>query len=366
MKYIFSVLIFLHAAINLMGFIKAYNLVRIDQLSISISRISGLFWLLAFLLFVTVGISYLAKADWWYWVAFLGIIISSILIITVWSDSKYGMLANIIILFAAVVTLSARNFERSYEKEVKKELSLSASLPEPVLTESDLEGLPEPVKRYIRYTGSVGKPKVNNFRVEFSGKIRKNEQTPWMPLTSVQYNFMEVPTRLFFMKAVMKALPVAGFHRFVNGEAYMDIRALSLIKVQFQSGKEMGIAETVTFFNDMAFMAPATLIDKRIRWIESDRLSASAEFTNNGITISAKMFFNDKGELVNFISEDRYAADDKGMLQLPWSTPSKQYSEVDGFRLSVSAETIYSYPDRDLCYGVFNLEHVEYNCKSIK
>lgn len=60
--------------------------------------------------------------------------------------------------------------------------------------------------------------------------------------------FAKATTRLFFMKAVMKGLPVSGLHSFKNGVAFMDIRLLSLFKVQFQSGKEMGIAETVTFF----------------------------------------------------------------------------------------------------------------------
>ena len=49
----------------------------------------------------------------------------------------------------------------------------------------------------------------------------------------------------------MKKLPIAGFHSFKNGTAFMDIRLLSLFTVQYESGQDMGIAETVTFFNDM-------------------------------------------------------------------------------------------------------------------
>ena len=183
-----------------------------------------------------------------------------------------------------------------------------------------------------------------------------------MPFTSEQYNFMGAATRLFFMKAVMKGLPVTGFHSFKNGDAFMDIRLLSLFKVQYQSGREMGIAETVTFFNDMCCMAPATLIDKRIKWLDSDSTSANAAFTNNGITISARLFFNETGELVNFVSDDRYAAgDNKTMQRLRWSTPLKEYREVDGYRLATDAEAVYTYPTGDLCYGTFNLRHITYN-----
>lgn len=49
------------------------------------------------------------------------------------------------------------------------------------------------------------------------------------------------------MKASMNGLPVAGFHSFKGGDAFMDIRLFSIFKVQYQSGAEMGIAETVTF-----------------------------------------------------------------------------------------------------------------------
>jgi hypothetical protein len=95
-------------------------------------------------------------------------------------------------------------------------------------------------------------------------------QSAWMPFTSAQYNFMVVLTRLFLMNATMKGLQVAGYHRFNNGNAVMDIRLLSLVQVQDQPGKEMDISETVTFFNDMRCMAPATLIDPGIQWLEGD------------------------------------------------------------------------------------------------
>ena len=267
-----------------------------------------------------------------------------------------------IILAGTVIGYGTSSYYNLYQKEVNLNLSHKISFPESFLTENDLTDLPEPVKKYIRNTGSLGKPKVNNFRIEFSGKIRKNEQSAWMPFNSEQYNFMEAATRLFFMKAIMKGMPVTGFHSFKNGDAFMDIRLLSLFKVQYQSGKEMGIAETVTFFNDMCCMAPATLIDKRIKWLGSDSNSANAEFSNNGITISARLYFNDKGELVNFISDDRYAAGENNTMQrLRWSTPLMEYREVDGFRLATCAEAVFTYPDGELCYGSFKLRHISYN-----
>ncbi|TAL82007.1 MAG: hypothetical protein EPN88_00080 [Bacteroidetes bacterium] len=367
MKYIFSALLFIHGGIYLMGFLKACKLAQIEQLTADISKISGIFWLLAFILFMTSGIAYLAKADWWYIFAFIAVLLSTILVFIVWQDAKFGIIANVIILIIAIVGCGTSKFHGKYESDVKTGLKQTTSVPESVLTEKDIEQLPEQVKKYIRYSGSIGKPKVNNFRLEFTGQIRKNEQSEWMPFTSVQYNFMEASTRHFFMKAFMKKLPVAGYHCFINGTAFMDIRLFSLFKVQYQSGEEMGISETVTFFNDMCCMAPGTLIDRRVKWLETDGNNIKAEFTNNNITISAWLYFNDKGGLINFISDDRYAAGENNSMQrLRWSTPLKDVNEVDGYRLAKYAEAVYSYPEGDLCYGTFNLTHVKYNCKDLK
>lgn len=95
----------------------------------------------------------------------------------------------------------------------------------------------------------------------------------------------------------------------------MDIRLLSLFKVTYVAGSEMDISETVTFFNDICVLAPAALIDKRITWQEIESNRVKAVFTNNDISISAWLYFNERGELVNFVSEDRYATGRNGKLE---------------------------------------------------
>lgn len=364
MRYLLSFVIIVHGLIHFMGFAKAFGYGTITQITKTISKPIGALWLVAALLFIVTVVLFLLKNDFWWLVAVIAAVLSQLLIITVWHDAKFGTIANVIVLLCAISVFFAYQFKGNFRSDYKSLINESAATSNEILSEEDMTHLPDAVKKYLRYTGSVGKPKVENFKVCFKGKIRKNNETGWMPLVSEQYNFMETPTRLFFMDAVMKQLPVAGYHCYKNGDAFMDIRLLSMIKVQYQTGSEMSIAETVTFFNDMCCMAPATLIDKRIKWITTEGNAIQAEFTTNNITISATLYFNDKGELINFISNDRYAQqDDGGMKQLRWSTPLKNYKEINGYKLAGSAETVYNYPEGDLVYGIFNLTEVEYNCK---
>jgi hypothetical protein len=79
------------------------------------------------------------------------------------------------------------------------------------------------------------------------------------------------------------------------------------------------------------------------------------------------LFFNETGELVNFISDDRFeTADGKIYKNYPWSTPIIEYRNFNGIRTAASASTIYHRPDNDFCYGEFILKEIEYNCKELK
>jgi hypothetical protein len=363
MRIAFFILVVGHGLLHVLGFAKAFDLFDGTPLTQTISKPFGLVWLLAGILFGVVALLFAFKNSAWWWVGFLAVGISQVLILCFWNDTKFGTIANTIILVALIIGYSTARYYRAYQDEVKRGFQQEARLQTSELTESDIRDLPEPIKKYLRFTGSIGKAKVNNFKTEFTGKIRKDEQSAWMPFTSEQYNFMEMPTRLFFMKALMKRLPVAGFHCFKNGSASMDIRLLSLLKVQYQDGAEMDLSETVTFFNDMCCLAPPTLIDRRIKWLAVEGNQVRASFTHNQLTIFARLYFNEQGKLLNFVSEDRYSAE--AGKQLPWSTPLKDYQTINGYQLMKNAETIYSYPDRDLCYGTFQLTRIEYNCTDV-
>ncbi len=126
----------------------------------------------------------------------------------------------------------------------------------------------------------------------------------------------------------------------------------------------MDKAETVTLFNDMCLLAPATLIDKRIQWQPVNDTSVTATFTNHDITITANLFFNQQGQLVNFISNDRTSVNE--MKEFPFSTPVSSYKNINGYNIMSLGEAVWHYPDGAFTYGKFNLTSIEYNVAAIK
>lgn len=362
MRYFPAFIILIHGCIHCMGFAKAFGYGNITTITKTISKPAGVAWLLAALLFIVTLVLLLLKKNGWYYAAGAAVVISQVLVITVWKDARFGTVANLFIVAVAVSGFATQQFAGRYKKDVRAYTKSCGMFTPALLTEEDMKDLPAPVKKYLHYTYSAGQPKIKNFKVEFTGGIRKKGQQNYMPFTSEQHNFTAAATRLFFMNARMMQLPVAGYHCYKNGRAFMDIRLFSLFKVQYQQGNEMDIAETVTFFNDMCCMAPATLIDKRIQWLHTNGNTVEAAFTVNKITINATLVFNEEGQLLNFISKDRYAQMNNGSMQrLTWSTPLKDYKEINGYRLPGYAEAVYTYPDGDFVYGTFRLTNIAYN-----
>ena len=62
-----------------------------------------------------------------------------------------------------------------------------------VIEETDLDGLPEPVQRYLRFTGIIGKKEIRCARFRQQGHFRTDVKQEWFPLDAVQYVATEMP-----------------------------------------------------------------------------------------------------------------------------------------------------------------------------
>ena len=170
-----------------------------------------------------------------------------------------GTVANVLLLLIVAfgwLTEGPRSFHAQYLRDAHA--GLARAVPTPLVTEADLARLPDPVKRYLRVTRSVGQPRVQNYHLRFRGRIRSAPDSHWMPFEAEQQSFADQPTRLFLMRARMFGVPVQAFHRAVGGHATMQVTVAGAFPLENARGAEMDRAETVTLFNDMCLLAPGT------------------------------------------------------------------------------------------------------------
>jgi hypothetical protein len=251
-----------------------------------------------------------------------------------------------------------------YRRAVGKRL---AQQPTPqTLTEADLAPLPDPVQRYLRVTGSVDQPRVHHFKATWRGRIRATTRDPWMKFTVEQHNFVHEPARFFLLHATRGGLPVTVLHTFGDHSATMRVRLLSLVPLVNAHGPEVTRAETVTLLNDLCLLAPSALIDPVIRWEPIDAHSARAHYTVGTNTVSAVLVFNDVGELVDFVSDDRLMAspDGKSFTRMRWSTPVGDYRNFGPQRVMTRGEGRWHPPEGEFSYVELELTGMDVNLDS--
>jgi hypothetical protein len=368
MKTFFFLIILVHGLIHFLGFAKAYGLADIRQLKQLVSKHAGIAWLASGCLFILTAILYVTGREYWWIIGVPAVVLSQTLIFLAWKDAKFGTIATFIVLIPLVIAIANAlpgSFRNIYEEEAQKGISRLGA--QSLVSENDIKDLPTPVKNYMRYAGVVGKPRVQNFRATFTGQIRRSMESGWMDFTSVQYNFFDEPTRMFLIESSMDGIPFDGLHLYEGSSATMEIKIASLFQIVDARGDTMTRGETVTLFNDMCVMAPATLIDSSIRWEPIDSLTAKATYSNKGYTISATLLFNSEGALIDFSSDDRFmSADGITYKNYRWTTPMKDYKEFEGRKLPTEAELIWHMPEAEYVYGKFRLASIEYNCTKFK
>jgi hypothetical protein len=102
MKIIIITVFFLHGLIHLMGFVKAFELAEISELTLPISRGWGLLWFLTALTLILSGGLWMLNVSTWWIPAIIGVILSQILVFTFWQDARFGTIPNVLILIFLV------------------------------------------------------------------------------------------------------------------------------------------------------------------------------------------------------------------------------------------------------------------------
>ncbi len=364
MRWALATVLLLHGLIHLFGFAKAFGYAELPQLTQPISRGWGVGWLLAAVLTVLAAGAVAAQARWSWVPAALALLASQVVLSSSWVDAKFGTLPNVVLLAVAAYGFAANGPVGLRSRYTQDAAALQAQVPShtPLVTDADLAPLPAPVQAYLRFTGSVGQPRVAAFRAVWNGRIRGGADEAWMGFSAQQLNqVLGEPERLFLMDATMKHLPVDVLHRFVGPHATYEARVLSAVPVVHGEGAELDVAETVTLFNDLCILSPSALVEPAFRFESIDARSVRAFFTRGLHTVSAELKFDERGALVDFVSDDRRRAspDGKHFVQQRWSTPLTDYRHFGALRLAAHGEARWHDPAGAFTYGEFDLIALE-------
>lgn len=228
----------------------------------------------------------------------------------------------------------------------------------PPVVAADLEPLPEPARRYLRFMNVLDRPRDTSFRARMTGRFRRSPTDSWMRCEAWQYNCRPNVTRVFHIRIRFGGLvPVLGRDTYAGGRGRMLIRLLDLVTVGDGQGEAYDIGEPVTWLNDGIMIAPSMLLVPEVRWSPVDSGSFDVALTDHGRTVGARVFVDDRGAPLDFSTTDRfYAPDPRHPVRTRWTTPVEGWREVEGRRVWTRGQAVWRLPEGPFAYADFELD----------
>jgi hypothetical protein len=275
-----------------------------------------------------------------------------------WRRIVAGAAAGVALVAVAAAVIGRVTFERRIAGEVDDLFAARSDAQPRIMTEADLESLPEPVQRWLRASGVVGVERPTAVRLKQEGEFRLGEDRGWMPFTAEQYYTTDPPGFVWVASFEMAPLlTVSGRDRYMDGTGAIDMRILSLVPVARKSGGGLNQGALLRYLNETMWF-PAAVVSPYITWETIDATSARATMSYGGVTASATFIFDEEDRLINMVAE-RYN-DAKDRIEL-WSTPVTDYGEFEGIRMAVQGEGVWNYETGDFPYIRLRITEVQYN-----
>lgn len=272
------------------------------------------------------------------------------------------ILGILIVVIASVITAGNVVFKQKVKNEVEELFKKSREITPEIVTEADLKALPEPIQRCLRFAQIIGKAKIRTVRLKQKGFFRQKPSQKWTPFKAEQYYTTDPPS--FIWHGTLKAAPLLSISArdiYSEGKGNMLIRLLSTFTVADAKGKDMDEATLLRYLNEVMWF-PTAYLNHNIQWEPINANSAKAIMSDKGVTVTAILYFDEKGELTNFVAERLCAVTN---TKETWETPIYEYKQINGIRIPIKGEGVWKLSSEDFSYIRLEVTDIEYNNPSI-
>jgi hypothetical protein len=230
---------------------------------------------------------------------------------------------------------------------------------EPLVTAEMLQNLPEPVQRYLAFTGVVGKPWIRTARVLQAGRFRRGADQPWMRITADQRFTTTPPSFVWNAQFKMAGIPFVQVRdSYQDGRGRMFGKMAGLFTIFNAGGTEIDQGSFMRYLGEMMWF-PTAFLSPHVTWQGIDDCRAQVTLTNGGQNPTARMTFDPQGRPIDFTAQ-RYA-DFNGIFELhTWSVPLTGYAANAGLTIPTRGLVTWKLPSGDVPYYDWQVTQVEY------
>lgn len=277
-----------------------------------------------------------------------------------WKISILTLMVLTVLVYGSI-KIGEYRFESMVSNEIDELLLQSKRSTLPKISEADLNGLPEPVQRYLRYAQVIGKTPIHTVRLKQTGTIRMGPDQGKMNFEATQFYCTDPGS--FVWNARVQMFPgiwIAGRDKYLDGSGNMLIKLFALVPLVDAKGSELDQGTILRFINEH-FWFPTAYLNDYFTWIPIDDQTAEAVVDYAGIRARIIYYFNQSGQMINFETE-RYRSLSDGRSELTrWSTPIRNYMEINGFFVPTEGEAVWHMQTENFKYIDLKITDIQYD-----
>ncbi len=269
----------------------------------------------------------------------------------------FGIGIGALLVAIAFVAISFFLFSRAIKAE--RDALVAAAEPSSVtISEKRLATLPMPVQRHLRQAGVVGQKIPRLVTLTQKGRIRSAPDSGWMEFTAEETYSTNPPAFVWRVWFPSRATPVVfGRDHYLDGDGRITMKLLGTVPVADVGGSAaMNEASLMRYLNEIMWF-PAAYAGDNLTWTPVDDTSADVTLTDRGMSVTARLFFDAKGRLINFRAQ-RFNSDSNSIET--WETPLDDQGHFAGTNLPISGSAIWQMDTGPFAYIELEVTGVSY------
>ena len=234
--------------------------------------------------------------------------------------------------------------------------------PDTLVTEQDLKDLPEPMARYLRWSGVLGKKRISAVHLRHSGTFKLERDKPWMPIQGEYYVTTTQPTFAWYGKLRMApGITAVALDSYANGRGRMLVRLMSAFTITDDKSEQVSHSAFGRCVAELAATAPTFFLDRdRVKYAQTGPDTVRCTVTDGRFSTDADLVVNRDGSLDRIVVM-RYFDRGNGLATLERFTgKSSQPKSYAGIMLGSRMEGSWNLHEGDFHYVSFDVDSVEF------
>lgn len=267
-------------------------------------------------------------------------------------------------LVAGVLLVARWRVRRRWRSTVAALLEEGRARTAVVDFETDLAGLPAPVRRYFETVLRDGQPRISTARIEQHGEIRLGDDAAsWHPFDATEWFTVDPPG--FVWDATVRVAPLLSVRvldRYREGRGGLEARLVSLVPVaDAEPGPLLDEGELVRYLAEAVWLPTALLPDAGVTWRGIDDETAEATLVDGETTATLTVHVNDRGLIDRVHAAARPREVDGEHVPTPWTGTFEEYGERDGMLVPTRGSVGWDLPDGHRPYWRGTVRSVAYS-----